>query len=128
MERSSDTTGGREQKGEHSLEDLIGALRREFGTRYEESYERGKRDFRDALVKHLGLDQDRASGMIDDLEEAQAIRFKSAGSSSPREGDGPRVGLFDEPGPQVADDRQPNYGGRYWAVGTDEDVDLPGAV
>lgn len=124
MTRSASAGSG----GEHSLQELVGALRQEFGTRYEESYERGKHDFRDALVKRLDLDRDDATSIVDNLEEAQAIRFKSAGARSSREADGPQVGLFDAPGPQVGDNQEPEYGGRYWALGADEDLDLPGAT
>lgn len=124
MTRSASAGSG----GGHSLQDLVGALRQEFGTRYDESYERGKHDFRDALVKRLDLERENASSIVDDLEEAQIIRFKSAGDRSSRDADGPRVGLFDAPGPQVGDDQEPEYGGRYWALGADEDLDLPGAT
>jgi hypothetical protein len=108
-------------------EDVVRVLRRELGPRYEESYEQGKRDMRDVLVKHLGLDRDEAGRVLDDLEAAQTIRFKSASESSSLDTQVPHVGLFDEPGPDRGERPEPGIGGRYWAIGDEEDVDLPGA-
>jgi hypothetical protein len=110
------------------LQDVLRILREEFGTRHEQAYERGKRDFRDVLSRRLDLPSDEASSLVDDMEEAQVIRFKSAGEASTREPEGPRIGLFDEPGPRQGASAEPSPGGRYWALGDDEDVDLPGAV
>jgi hypothetical protein len=112
----------------YDAEDVVRVLQRELGTRYEESYEHGKRDMRDALVKHLGLSRDEAGRILDDLEEAQTIRFKSAGESSSLDTLVPRVGLFDAPGPEGGERAEPSAGGRYWAIGNEEDVDLPGSV
>jgi hypothetical protein len=112
----------------YGAEDAVRVLQRELGTRYEESYEHGKRDMRDVLVKHLGIDGDEAGRVLDDLEEAQTIRFKSAGESSSLDTRVPRVGLFDAPGPEGGERPEPSAGGRYWAIGNEEDVDLPGAV
>jgi hypothetical protein len=111
----------------YDAEDVVRVLQQQLGTRYEESYEHGKRDMRDALVKHLGLHRDEAGRIVDDLEAAQAIRFKSAGESSSLDTEVPRVGLFDEPGPVREERQEPSAGGRYWAIGSDEDVDLPGS-
>jgi hypothetical protein len=112
----------------YDTEDVVRVLRREFGTRYEQSYEHGKRELRDALVAHLGIDREEAGRIVDDLEAAQTIRFKSAGEASSLDTHVPRVGLFDEPGPAQGERAEPSAGGRYWAIGADEDVDLPGAV
>jgi hypothetical protein len=118
---------GRTGRTGHDVEDVVRVLQRQLGTRYEESYEHGKRDMRDALVKHLGLDRDEAGRIVDDLEEAQTIRFKAAGEASSLDTEVPRVGLFDEPGPARGERPEPSAGGRYWAIGSDEDVDLPGS-
>jgi hypothetical protein len=115
-------------KAGYGAEDVVRVLQRELGTRYEESYEHGKRDMRDALVKHLRLPRDEAERVLDDLEEAQTIRYKSAGESSSLDTSVPRVGLFDSPGPEGGERAEPSAGGRYWAIGDEEDVDLPGAV
>jgi hypothetical protein len=113
---------------EYDAEDVVGVLQRELGTRYEESYEHGKRGMREALVRGLGIGQAEAGRIVDDLEEAQTIRFKAAGESSSLDTNVPRVGLFDEPGPPGGARAEPSTAGHYWAIGDDEDIDLPGAV
>ena len=115
-------------KSSLGAEDVIRVLQQELGPRYEESYEHGKRDMRDVLVKRLKLRRDEAATILDDLEEAQTIRFKASGESSSWDDQAPRVGLFDSPGPQRGERGESNAGGRYWAIGEEADVDLPGAV
>ena len=114
-------------KSNLGAEDVVRVLQQELGPRYEESYEHGKRDMRDILMKRLKLRRDEATSILDDLEEAQTIRFKSAGESS-LDARAPRVGLFDSPGPERGERGEPNAGGRFWAIGDEADVDLPGAV
>ncbi|MGH2350020.1 MAG: hypothetical protein ACRDJN_00200 [Chloroflexota bacterium] len=107
------------------VEDIVAVLRRRFGDRHQQSYEHGKHDFREALAEHYGMDKDDASHLVEDLEQAQVLRFKSAGDASTRDTSGPRIGLFDEPGPVVDDtgtQATPDYGGRYWAIGREDDV------
>jgi hypothetical protein len=106
----------------YGAEDVVAVLQRELGTRYEESYEHGKHEMRDVLVKHMRLPRDEAARVVDELEEAQTIRFKSAGESSSVDTRVPRVGLFDAPGPPPAEGDAPSQGGRYWAIGDEEDV------
>ena len=89
----------------YDAEDAVRVLQQELGPRFEESYEHGKQVMRDVLVKRLGLPRGDASRVVDELEEAQT----------------------DEPGPPRGDGDAPNPGGRYWAIGDEADVDLPGA-
>jgi hypothetical protein len=119
-------TGGNTKAGaKYDAQDVVRALQRAFGTRYEESYEHGKHLFRDALAKDLGLSQSEAMTIVEDLEQSMTIRFKSAGEASTADADGPRVGLFDEPGPPRERGGEPDAGGRYWVIGDDEDLDAP---
>ena len=102
----------------------MAVLRGRFGERYEESYEHGKRVFRDALAAHLDLPAGAAAHLVDELEEAQAIRFHRA---APRqEVEGPRVGLFDEPRTIPAGEPAPESAGQYWQIG--QDAVVPGGL
>ena len=113
-------------KSNLGAEDVVRVLQQELGPRYEDSYEHGKRDMRDILVKRLKLRRDEAVKILDELEEAQTIRFKAAGESSSLDTLVPRVGLFDSPGPERAERGEAPAGGRYWAIGEEADIDLPG--
>ena len=96
----------------YDAEDAVRVLQQELGPRFEESYEHGKQVMRDVLVKRLGLPRGDASRVVDELEEAQTLRFKSAGEASSLDTRVPRVGLLDEPGPPRGDGDAPNPGGR----------------
>ena len=119
------TSGNTKAGARYDAEDVVRVLQREFGTQYEESYEHGKHLFRDALAKHLGLSKSEAATIVEDLEQSLTIRFKAAGAESIADADGPRVGLFDQPGPQRETGGEPDPGGRYWTIGNDEDLDAP---
>ena len=111
---------GQATAAEPSVEDALAVLRDRFGDFYEESHEHGKREFRDALVEHFGLDEDDALRLLDSLEEARVIRFHSGTGHRHDTASGPRVGLFDEPRRVPEGEPAPEPAARGWKLGPDE--------
>jgi hypothetical protein len=107
-----------------TAQDLVRALREQFGDQYQQSYDEGKREFRDALVARFGIDRDQAGRLVDELEEARVIAFHHQGTGPG--GEVPRVGLFDEPRTGSGASTDVEYAGRYWVIGREEV--LPGAT
>ena len=108
-----------------SASDVVALLRERFGDLYEESYDRGKRQFVDAVSERFGVDGVVAADLIEALEKAQTIRYQR--ETTGRDVPGPRVGLFDEPGPRPAERPDPGPMGRHWQIGREES-DLPGII
>ncbi len=102
-----------------TMEEVVQFLKSRFGFRYEESYEHGISEFADALRDQFDLDGDGARRMVQELEQAQVIRYfrPSAGHWS----EAPRVGLFDQPG--EVDEQRPEAEstGRHWQIGREGD-------
>jgi hypothetical protein len=94
---------------------VVRVLRDRFGDEYQESYEEGKRQFRDAIVDAFNIDRDTASSLVDDLEQALTIRFHRQGVGGDVEV--PRVGLFDVPETATPERTEHEYAGRYWVIG-----------
>ena len=103
--------------GDLTREDVVALLVREFGDQYQESYEEGRRNFRDAIVRHFDLPADDVDRLLDDLEQSRAIRFHRQGVGAGVEV--PRVGLFDTPETVTPDNSEREYAGRYWVIGHD---------
>src|SRR5438093_12209692 len=54
--------------GGPTTEDVVQVLQDRFGDEYQESYENGKQQFRDAIFEAFGVERDTASALVDDLE------------------------------------------------------------
>lgn len=98
-----------------TLRDILESLRSRFGDRYAQSYEHGKHEFRDALAERFGLEQHEAERLVEELEQAQVIRFHR--EPADLEAAGPRLGLFGEPGETAARRPATELAGRYWELG-----------
>jgi hypothetical protein len=105
----------RSDSGGPTTEDVVLVLQDRFGDEYQDSYEEGKRQFRDAIVDAFDVDRDTASSLVDDLEQALAIRFHRQGIGGDVEV--PRVGLFDVPETATPERTEHEYAGRYWVIG-----------
>jgi hypothetical protein len=98
-----------------TMEDIVGLLRSKFGMRYEESYEHGLREFEDVVSDHFGMSEGDARKILLEMEQAQVIQFLKAAAA--RDSEGPRVGLFDEPGAFPDGRPEPEITGRHWQIG-----------
>jgi hypothetical protein len=112
-----------ESHGGPTTEDIVRVLQDRFGDEYQESYEDGKRRFREAIVDAFGVKGDTASALVDDLEQSSTIRFHRQGVGADVEV--PRVGLFDVPETATPSTTEREYAGRYWVIGRRDFV--PGA-
>jgi hypothetical protein len=101
-----------------TTEDLVAALRAEFGPRHLSAYEQGMDDFVRVLSQRFDLEDGEARRIIEELEQAQVLRFFHA--SAGRNAEGPRVGLFDEPGEMPDGRPEPEPTGRHWQIGRDD--------
>ena len=118
-EKGGIQTQGRSPGERPSVEEVLASLRGRFGDWHEESYEHGKRELAEALSEAFELDDDQATRVVDELEQAQVLRYHSGQAKA--EADGPRVGLFDEPrtvprGEPVAEPQA-----RGWEIGRDHE-------
>jgi hypothetical protein len=109
------TNESRGVAGGPTTEDIVQVLQDRYGDEYQESYEEGKRQFRDAIVDAFGVERDTASALVDDLEQSGTIRFHRQGVGADVEV--PRVGLFDVPETATPDRTEREYAGRYWVIG-----------
>ena len=115
---------------EYGAEDVIRAPPRELRPRYEESYEHGKREIRNARVKPPGrrwAEPGRTPDQFEHVEHAQTVRVQDGGESLSLDTQVPRVGLRDEPGPDRGR-AAPSAGGHSRATGNEEAIDLPGSM
>ena len=104
-----------EVHGAPTQEDVVRCLVDRFGDQYQESYEEGKRQFRDAIVDLFGIARDDAARIVDQLELNRTIRFHRQGVGGDVEV--PRVGLFDTPETGTPDRTDREFAGRYWVIG-----------
>jgi hypothetical protein len=95
--------------------EILRLLQDRFGDEYQESYEDGKREFRDAIVAAFHIHRDTASTLVDDMEQSGELRFHRQGVGGDVEV--PRVGLFDVPETATPDRTEREYAGRYWVIG-----------
>ena len=109
------TTPPEPVRGAPTQEDVLQCLVDRFGDQYQEPYEEGKRQFRDAIVDLFGIARDDAERTVDELEQNRSIRFHRQGVGGDVEV--PRVGLFDTPETGTPDRTDREYAGRYWVIG-----------
>lgn len=101
-----------------TTEQIVDVLQSRYGWRYQESYEHGRRQFEETLAERFGLEGVEARRLVDDLEQAQVLRYFKAAAGRGEEG--PRVGLFDEPGDMPADRPETELTGRFWQIGSED--------
>ncbi len=101
--------------GGPTAEDIVRMLEDRFGDEYQESYEDGKRHFRDAIVEVFDINRDTAATLVDNLEQSGTIRFHRQGVGGDVEV--PRVGLFDVPETATPGRTEREFAGRYWVIG-----------
>ena len=101
--------------GGPTVGEILRLLQDRFGDEYQESYEDGKREFRDAIVAAFRIHRDTASTLVDDLEQSGQLRFHRQGVGDHVEV--PRVGLFDVPETATPDRTEREYAGCYWVIG-----------
>jgi hypothetical protein len=101
-----------------TTEDVIEALRAAFGPRHEAAYEEGLDDFERVIEERFDVDRGEGRRIAQELEQAQVLRFFHA--SAGRNAEGPRVGLFDEPGEMPNDRPETEPSGRHWLIGRDD--------
>ena len=104
-----------ERRASPTMEDIVKVLRSRFGMRYEESYEHGLREFEDVVSDHFGMDEGEARRVLQEMEQAQVLQFLKA--TAARDSEGPRVGLFDQPGAFPDGRPEPESTGRHWQIG-----------